>query len=183
MFAHLRSFVEQQLGAEGWRRLLEDAGLGPRVFLPIRSYPDEEMVAIVAAASKTTGLPVPRLLEAFGLHVAPHLLQMYRHLLDPGWRTLDVLQHVEETAHRVVRIEKPGATPPYLVANRVSEHRIEITYTSARRLCHVARGIVQGLARHFAEPITIRETACMHHGDARCLLIVLSTGRPASLPG
>lgn len=177
MFAHLRSFIEEQLGTEGWRRLLEDAELGPRVYLPIRSYPDQEMVAIVTAASRATGLPAPRLLEAFGRHVAPHLLGMYRHLLDPAWRTLDVLEHVEETAHRVVRIEKPGATPPYLVAHRISENRIEITYTSARRLCHVAKGIVHGLAQHFAQRITIRETACMHNGDDRCQLVILDNTR------
>ena len=172
MFLHLRDFVEEQYGAEAWLNVLKAAGLGPRIYLPIRSYPDEELVAIVGSASKLTGISVPPLLEAFGEFVAPHLLRMYRHLLDPSWKTLDVLQHVEETAHRAVRLENPGATPPYLVANRLAGNELEITYTSQRRLCHVAKGIIRGLSRHLDENVAIVETQCMHRGDDRCLMSV-----------
>lgn len=172
MFVHLRKFVEEQHGPAAWTAILDGAGLGPRVYLPITSYPDEELAAIVATAAEKTGAPVPELLESFGEHVAPQLLALYRHLLNPEWRTLDVLEHVEHTAHRAVRIEQPGATPPYLVARRTSEQRIEIDYTSARRLCAVAKGIIRGLARHFDERVEIQELTCMHRNDERCALVV-----------
>lgn len=172
MFVHLRKYTEDQLGAEAWDEMLVAAGLGPRVYLPIRSYPDEELVAIVGAAAKRTALGIPALLESFGEYVAPHLLSMYRHLLKPEWRTIDVLLHVEETAHRAVRVEQPGAAPPYLAATRTGDRQAEINYTSSRRLCFVAKGIIRGLAAHFDERVTIHEPECMHLGDSRCLLLV-----------
>jgi predicted hydrocarbon binding protein len=172
MFVHLRRYVEERYGAGVWPELLSSAGLGPRVYLPIRSYPDEELAAIVRAASTATHLETPALLESFGEYVAPHLIAMYRHLLKPTWRTLDVLLNVEETAHRAVRIEQPGASPPYLDAKRAGEHEVLVHYTSARRLCHVAKGIIGGLARHFGERISISESACMHRGADQCLLLV-----------
>lgn len=172
MFVHLRKFTEDAWGPAAWNDVLTSAGLGPRVYLPIASYPDEELSAIVLAAARATKRDVPSLLESFGEYVAPHLVAMYRHLLKPSWRTLDVLEHVEETAHRAVRIERPGATPPYLDATRTSEREITINYTSGRRLCYVAKGIIRGLSRHFGESLTIRESECMHHGGERCLLHV-----------
>jgi predicted hydrocarbon binding protein len=54
----------------------------------------------------------------------------------------------------------------------VSEQQIAIDYTSARRLCHVAKGIIRGLGEHFGEALTIAETTCMHRGGDRCALIV-----------
>lgn len=172
MFVHLRKFVEAHQGEDAWRAILDRAGLGPRVYLPIRSYPDEELAAIVAAAADAVDQPIPVMLESFGTHVAPHLMAMYRHLLDPAWRTLDVLLHVEQTAHRAVRIEKPGAAPPYLEATRTGERQVEIRYTSARRLCHVAKGIIRGLSSHFGEEITISEPVCMHRGAENCRIVV-----------
>jgi predicted hydrocarbon binding protein len=97
---------------------------------------------------------------------------MYRHLLKPHWKTVDVLEHVETTAHRAVRIEQPEATPPYLHAERLSDHEIRIIYTSTRRLCHVATGIIRGLAATYGETVTIAETECMHRGSERCVLQV-----------
>lgn len=172
MFLHLRNFIEERHGERAWNEILDAAGLGPRIYLPIQTYADAELGAIVATAAKKSGLPVALLLEQFGEHVAPHLLEMYRHLLKPGWRTLDVLEHVEKTAHRAVRAEQRGAAPPYLEAARKSAQRIEIHYTSRRRLCFVARGIIRGLAKHFDERVVISEPACMHRGAERCLLIV-----------
>lgn len=172
MFVHLRKFTEERYGTAAWTEVLAAAGLGSHVYLPITSYPDEELTAIVVAAAHATQQEVPALLESFGEFVAPHLIAMYRHLLKPAWRTLDVLEHVEETAHRAVRVEQPGATPPYLEATRESETEITIRYTSERRLCYVAKGIIRGLSRHFGEAIAIREPHCMHRGATRCLLRV-----------
>jgi predicted hydrocarbon binding protein len=172
MFVHLRRYTEEQLGAAAWDEILTAAGLGPRAYLPIGSYPDEEMVAIVSAASKVARVGAPQLLESFGEYVAPHLLGMYRHLLKPAWRTLEVLLHVEETAHRAVRLQQPGASPPYLVARRIGDQQAELNYTSSRRLCFVAKGIIRGLADHFGERVTIQEPECMHLGAGRCLMLV-----------
>ena len=151
IFAELKKYVQARHGDDTWKALLQRAGLGVSIYLPIREYPDEEVVAIVGAASEATGAPAGEILEDFGGFIAPDLLSMYRSLVKPEWRTLEFLENTEETIHRVVRIKDPSARPPELRCERVSEREVVIRYTSARRLCAVARGIVRGVAGHYGD--------------------------------
>jgi hypothetical protein len=168
IFSELRKFVVSNHDDATWGALLQNAGLGGRSYMPLLTYPDEEVVSIVRTASEMTSTPVPVLLEGFGHFIAPGLMNMYRSLLKPGWRALDVIEHAEGTIHRVVRMRNAGAEPPYLEAVRLSPGEVQILYTSQRRLCHVAKGIARGIADHFGERVQVSEGTCMHRGDARC---------------
>jgi hypothetical protein len=66
----------------------------------LRVDADEELVRLVTTASTATKIPVPELLEDFGRELVPMYLSMYGHLLKPEWRTLDVVEHTEETIHK-----------------------------------------------------------------------------------
>jgi hypothetical protein len=177
IFTELEKFVGAQLGPDAWSRLKADAGLAPeRSYDIFATYPDEELTALVAAASDTTGLPVQTLLEAFGEFVAPDLLDMYWGAIAPEWRTLDVIEHTESTIHTVVRLDHQGATPPYLHATRTSANEVTVVYTSPRRMCAVARGITRGIAKHYGEAVEIQDVRCMHRGDADCLITVRTAG-------
>ncbi|MEO0326616.1 MAG: heme NO-binding domain-containing protein [Myxococcota bacterium] len=175
VMAELEAFANEAFGAEGFRTLLVDAGLGARVYAAHMTYPDEEVMALVEAASRRLGTGPREVLEFFGRFMAPHLLATYPSLVDPTWGTLDVLEHTEAAIHRVVRLRKPGATPPHLTVRRVGPGHAELTYASSRGLCTLARGIVQGLAAHFHEAIDIEEAACMHRGAPECLIHVRAT--------
>ncbi len=168
----LRKFVEAGYGHGAWHGLLAKAGLDAEVYTPLRAYPDEQIVALVTAASEATGRPTSELLEAFGEFLVPTYVGLYGSLLDPSWRTLDVIEHTEETIHRVVRRRQPGAAPPRLHVERTGAHEVLIHYDSQRRLCAVARGIANGLARHFGESIGITDPKCMHRGDPKCIISV-----------
>lgn len=167
----LRNFVVQQHGEDAWRALTERAGLSGEIYTPLRSYPDEQIMALVGAAVALTGAEPQGLLEAFGQFLAPRYIALYGKLLKPEWRTLDVLEHAENTIHRVVRLREPGALPPRLQAQRVSPTQISMTYDSPRRLCAVARGIARGIAAHFHEPLSVRDERCMHRGDRACVML------------
>jgi hypothetical protein len=173
----LQQFVANNYGAEAWKALLDRAGLAQQIYTPLQSYPDTEMLSLVAAATELTGLPANDLLEAFGAFLAPRYLAMYGRLLKPEWRTLDVIEHTEETIHRVVRLRQPGAAPPRLKAERVEPHQVVLVYDSPRKLCAVARGIAKGLAKHFDESIDIWERTCMHRGEPACTLIFRAANR------
>jgi hypothetical protein len=166
----LQNFVVGNYGAEAWRTLLERAGLTNQIFTPLNTYPDEQIVGLVQAAEALTGLSAIVLLEAFGEFLVPRYLALYGKLLKPEWRTLDVIEHTEQTIHRVVRLREPGALPPRLRTERTSPNEVVLTYDSARKLCPVARGIARGLAKQFKETLTIEDVRCMHRGDATCIL-------------
>jgi predicted hydrocarbon binding protein len=172
IFAELQKYVVTKLGPPAWPALLTEAGLAGRAYDALEEYPDAEAGQLVAAASRLTGNEAGAILEDFGEFIAPDLLEMYWGVVRPEWRTLDVVEHTERAVHEVVRLQNPGARPPYLEATRTSPDEVLVKYTSPRRMCAVAVGIVRGLARHFGESVDVEQATCMHRGDASCLIRV-----------
>ena len=166
----LQKFVIARHGEQAWHDLVHRAGLEREIMTPLKAYPDEHLVQLVKGASELTGINVVALLEAFGEALVPSYMTLYGALIKPEWRTLDVIEHTEETIHRVVRLRQPGAQPPRLRARRSAPDEVILTYDSPRKLCAIARGIARGLARHFSERIGIDESSCMLLGDPSCVI-------------
>ena len=173
IFFELRKYVDAALGPAVWEELLREVGL-EKMFLPLNSYPDAELMALVSAVATRTSLPVQGILEGFGTFIAPSLLNMHRALIKPGWRTLDVIEHTESTIHRVVRLTNGGAEPPRLVTHRAGANEVVIVYSSPRKMCAVVKGIALGLAGQFNERISVAESSCQLNGAAACIITVRS---------
>ena len=71
---------------------------------------------------------MPQLLEEFGEFLVPDLPELNRPMLEPHWRTLDVLEHTEGTIHRVVRMRNPEEPPPVLRCERLGPHEVRESY-------------------------------------------------------
>lgn len=168
----LQKFVVAHHDVATWRRLLETAGLANKVYLVSQNYPDEDAIALVQAASELTGSPAAAILEQFGEFIVPDLLSLYKPLVKPSWRTLDFLENTEGTIHHVVRMRQQSAAPPALRCVRDGPRELTIIYTSARKMCAVAKGITRGVAKHYGEAIQISEPACMHAGEPACRIVV-----------
>jgi Haem-NO-binding len=168
----LQKFVEGQHSPDVWRELCRRAGLERTIYTAIESYPDEQLVQLVTQAVALTGVGADQLLERFGQFLVPTYLSVYGALVRADWRTLDLLEHTENTIHRVVRKRQAGAQPPELKVSRISQSEVLITYASPRRLCAVARGIVQGVAAHYGESVSISEATCMQRGSEACRISV-----------
>ncbi len=168
----LQKFAQQQAGPQAWDTLLREAKLPPKSYSPVRTYPDEEAFALVGAASRVLNLPASTILEAFGEFIAPELIRLYGRLLQPEWKTLDVIEHTETLIHAAVRVGNPGAKPPVLECIRTTENELQIMYSSERQMCSLATGIVKSLARHFGETILVTDDACTLKGDPFCVLQV-----------
>ena len=172
IFVQLKKFVETQVSAEAWRDLLVRSGVPGKMYMAVRPYEDSELVTLVQNASAMTGTPAPVLLKSFGAFIVPDLMKTYRSFMKAEWRTLDVLQYTETHVHTQVRKMTKGAMPPFLTCTRTGPEEVLIQYKSARKLCPVAEGIVQGIATHFGEKVTIGHAKCMNRGDAECELKV-----------
>jgi len=155
--AELKKYVEARHGSDAWKACLETAGFSHKMFLPISTYPDADAVAIVTAASKLTNIPAERILEDFGEFIAPDLISMYQSLIEPHWKTAELLLHTEDVIHRVVRINNPGAQPPKLRFEQLGPNELKLYYDSPRRMAAVAKGIISGVAKHYGQTVLIRE--------------------------
>lgn len=172
----LEKFIGAGFGQQALEQTKRQAGLGDRVYTAVESYPDEELVRLAGAVVELSGKPLPDLLEAFGEHLVPTYLSVYGNLLRPEWGTLEVVEHTEETIHRVVRRRQAGAAPPRLRVERESDAAVLVHYDSARKMCRVARGIIRGVAHQLGERIDIEETQCMHDGAPECSIRVTRPG-------
>ncbi|MDF7811233.1 heme NO-binding domain-containing protein [Hymenobacter sp. YC55] len=151
VFILLKRYVQTQYDHSTWVRLVEAAGLTSGHFDHKEVYPDEHMYALVGKAAEMTGIPANELHEKFGEYLVPDLMYMYQKLIQPNWKTLDMIEHTENTMHRQVRSEHTKNAPPVLHVVRHSPDELEITYVSQRRMGALAVGIVRGLAAYFDE--------------------------------
>ena len=172
IFLQLQRFAQKQGGITAWERLLREAQLPSKCYSPARTYPDEEMLALVGAASRLLNIPAGAVLEAFGEFVAPELIRLSGRLIEPEWKTLDLIENTERLIHTAVHVGNPGAQPPVLNCVRSTTDELQIVYSSDRQLCSIAKGIVKGVARHYGETVHITDDACMLRGDPFCALQV-----------
>jgi tRNA A-37 threonylcarbamoyl transferase component Bud32/predicted hydrocarbon binding protein len=169
IFFYIQKFAESlALGRTGQARLRTTVTVAGKTYLPSRGYPDEEAVALLANIAEAADRSLPDVLEDFGHFLAPHLLKVAGQHVDRAWRTLDVIEHTERVIHTMIRSTTPGAEPPVIQTVRLSPHELQLIYTSQRRLCRFATGIMRGLGDVFSEPVAVTEDACMLRGDPFC---------------
>ena len=172
IFDQLKEFATSVYGEDAWPTMLSRAEATQATYFVGEDYPDEELDRLVAAAVELTGSSRDELLQSFGTFMVPGLLKLYGVLVDPKWDVLDFLTGIEDTIHRVVRLRHPEARPPRLEATRTGQDQVTIIYTSPRKMCFLAKGIIRGVETHYAEPVTVTDTACMLQGDDRCVMVV-----------
>lgn len=169
----LKDFVVETYDRETWSTLQREAGLPGRLYVPVTEYPDEDVLALVTAASELTEIPVPELLESFGQFIVPPLVETYGVHVDADWTGLELIANVESYIHFALRGKQVSTyTPPELESEWRGEDTVVVVYRSDRQLCHLARGIITGVGDHFDEPFDIEEPVCMHEGGDHCELVV-----------
>lgn len=172
IFSEAKKFVTATHGVVAWFTILEKAGLGSKEFANYLEYPDEEIVRIVGVASEITQVSADAILDDFGAFLGEDLLEIYKPLTRPEWKTLDFLLQTEETIHHAVRTRNSQAKPPALAVSRLNESAVVVDYRSSRRLCSLAKGIARGVAKHYGEQVNVVDESCMLTGAEACRIRV-----------
>jgi predicted hydrocarbon binding protein len=168
----LERFARDRAGDSAWEKAVTEAGLDGRTYVTSERYDDTEALALVVALAKVTGTGPQALLEWFGEALVPSLVSTFASLIEPEWKTLDVIEHTEALIHTALRENDPAARPPMLRVLRRSENEVLVIYASERRMCGVAKGISRGLAVHYGEEVEIDEESCMLTGAGACAIAV-----------
>lgn len=177
IFFYIQKFADEaSKGNASWDPLRSSVATTSKKYLPSGVYPDADAVHLLQSIAQSAGRPLPKILEQFGAFLAPHLVKVAGTHIDPSWRTLDLIEHTESIIHAMIRSANPGAAPPVLETVRQSPNELHLVYTSARRLCPLALGLMRGMAKHYGEEIVIEEPSCMLRGDPFCSFVVQSHG-------
>ncbi|SRR6266545_1856948 len=182
IFNLLEEVVTHQFGDEAWEDLIDRAGV-QGVYTSLGSYPDEELLALLQATPGLVGLPAADLIRWFGRASIPLLAERYPVFFDGHNSSRSFLRTLNDIIHPEVRKLYPGADVPVFDFDvgpdtDASDDVVIVGYRSARRLCALAEGFIEGTADYFSERVRIEQPSCMHRGDERCAL--LCTFSPAA---
>ena len=165
IFTSFRDFLDAEHGSDIRGKVFE----GEPLYLLSDAYPDERLVALIGRAAAATGRDAGDVLEDFGVFTAERTFtRLYPAFFAVSPSAREFLMTVETRIHELVRATIPNAAPPQLTVSELDHDRVQILYTSPRRLCRLLRGLAEGTARHYGERTDIAESTCMLRGDSAC---------------
>ncbi|MEN7551105.1 heme NO-binding domain-containing protein [Rapidithrix thailandica] len=164
IFHELNKYIKEKADYTTRKQIWKDAGVEGKVYFVTQIYPDQEIQAIVKASVNLLNISQEELLEGFGKFIVPDLLSVYKSVIPSHWKTLDILEHTENTMHKSVRFKDPNADPPKLICQRVNENEVIIDYSSERRMSDLGVGIAKGIAEFFQETIEITKKQVQKDG-------------------
>lgn len=169
IFNYLEDFITNRFGIEKWEALLEKCPMkSDKIFVGPGSYPDSDFLAIVGYIIKDLGVDKEAFLRDFGNAMFHDLARDYSIFVKMHQHPKSFLKSVEDIIHVEVRKLYQEATPPHFKYEDISPNKLNISYISKRKLCHLMEGIINGVAEHYQVPIDYRQTQCMHKGDEIC---------------
>ena len=169
VFNLLEDVVTAHHGVTTWEALLDAADLDG-AYTSLGSYDDAQLFALVTAASKALGIPPNDVVKWFGSECIPRFYDRYPQLFAPYTSARQLAMALNDIIHPEVRKLYPGADVPVFDFTDTGPQSLRIGYSSPRRLCAFAEGLLEGTARHYGETVTINQPECIHRGDVRCIL-------------
>jgi hypothetical protein len=169
VFNVLEEVVVANYGEAVWDDLLDAAGSNG-VYTSLSTYPDDQMVRLVKAASDALGLPPADVVRWFGRQAIARFAERYPVFFTSHASTLSFVLDLNTIIHPEVRKIYTGAQCPHFDFRDADDGALLIGYHSPRKLCAIAHGFIEGVADHYREHAEVEHLKCMHHGDEQCLM-------------
>lgn len=169
VFTLLQQVVTEEHGEDTWDDLLDTAGLDG-AYTAVATYPDEQMTALVDAASSKLGVSGDEVLTWFGRRCIPIFAVKYPQVFEGHGSARSLALALNDVIHPEVRKLLPGAYVPEFEYDDSRPDGVTISYASKRRLCSFAEGLLLGASDHFGEQAQISHRRCMKNGDPVCVI-------------
>jgi Haem-NO-binding len=161
--------ITEESGHDQWDDLLDAANVHG-AYTAVGSYSDDELLAIVAAASRATGASEDDVLRHVGRRSTPLLAARFPEFFELHTGVHTFLPTLNSVIHPEVRKLYPGATPPHFVFSEQADGTLRMEYHSQRGMCPLAEGLTLGAGDHFGEDLTITQPQCSKQGAPHCVL-------------
>jgi len=169
IFNHLAEMVEEAFGMEAWDAILQRTD-NSGIYIATDTYPDQELMDLVSAAHFVSDSPVNEFVKTFGEYIFPHFRDSHPQFFSDKMTLKSFLLTVDHIIHVEVRKQNVGAILPKLEYKDESDNELTLYYSSPRKLCHLAEGLIAGAAAHFNTRYTLEHLECMHNGAKVCTL-------------
>lgn len=168
VFTTFGEMIEQKFGPEVWDQLIErTAPESDGVYTAADTYSDTELFAYVSELSEISGAAVEDLVRTFGEYMMDQFAASHPEYME-GKSAKEFLLSIHDVVHVDVRKLHPGAQTPSFEYEDVSEDSLVMLYRSPRKLCVLAEGLIDGVAKILGTPISRSQIVCMHAGSDHC---------------
>ncbi|WP_438768285.1 heme NO-binding domain-containing protein [Kushneria sp. TE3] len=168
IFNMFNDIVVSRFDEQLWEEILDDARVSG-AYSSLGNYDDHDMLSLVSAASHRTGMTPRECLHWLGREMLPRLGGFYPGMLERFNTTFATLKALNNVIHPEVVRYHPDAIVPVFHYHEVSDNTMVMEYRSARGICSLAHGLMQGCGDYFDESIEIDHIQCRHRGDDHCL--------------
>lgn len=169
IFNILEGFVTETWGEEVYDEILRSCPLHTKTaFIGPGTYPDTDLMTIVARTVDRLGVTVPEALHAFGRYAFPHLARRVTPIIAGFDHPKPFLMALDSVIHVEVRKLWRDAETPRLTYTDTGAASLVLHYASKRQLCPLVGGLLEGLADHFHTAIAWHELRCASVGHPTC---------------
>jgi hypothetical protein len=178
VFTEFMEMVESRMGLDMLDAIITEAELpNDGAYTSVGTYDHAELVRLVTALSRATGLSAQQLIFLFGEQLFQRFSVSYPALFDAR-TAFDLLSRVDGVIHVEVRKLYPDAELPRLECERPSERELTLLYSSPRGLGDLAAGLIAGCVEYFKEPIKVTRTDLDQLGACHRVRFHLVRGEP-----
>ncbi len=156
VFTEFLEMVEEKFGYEMVDDIIVQSKVPSNgVYTAVGTYDHSEMVSLVVALNKASGVSVPDLLKTYGRHLFHRFVHLYPKFFEGDLDALTFLEGIDHYIHAEVLKLYPDAQLPKFITKRVGDHQIIMEYQSERQMADFAHGLIEGCLTHFEESASI----------------------------
>jgi 5'-3' exonuclease len=159
VFTEFMEMVEDEFSFDVADEIMEISGVGVETgFTAVQEYSHTDMVKLVAALHKVTGMEIDALITAFGQHLFQRFTVTHSQFFSGSTCSLDFLENIEGYIHVEVKKLYPNAELPTFRCIRHAPDKLEMNYKSKRPFGDLAHGLIRGCGAHFKDDLEIERT-------------------------
>jgi len=167
IFTEFISLVEDKWGLQMINDIIDDTHDPVNgSYVSVGNYDHHQLVDLVVALHKRTGIPVNELLKAYGKALFERLVNRYGHFKLKFTSAFDLFMNLEDMIHTEVRKLLLDSNPPRFTCEQIDENKLKMHYYSHRCMGPVAEGLMHGCAEFFNEEIDVEVLGTSEKGDS-----------------
>lgn len=159
IFTEFLDMVGQVFSPSMVEKIIDESHLPNQgAYTDVGTYDHQEMIRLITALSKETGISISELQIIYGKHLFNKLFSRYPHIVKHNNSVFEFLNSVDGHIHVEVLKLYPEAELPRFQCEIISPDKMTMAYHSNHPFQDLAEGLIQGAADHFHEKISVKRT-------------------------
>ena len=164
VFTELIEMIENECGLDVLDQVLGETKLSGS-YTTVGDYPEAELYAILASLGKITGLSTHEMLMGFSKCFFHMLSRQYQGFFEMHATSFDFLSALDSYIHPEALKLYPGASVPGFAPKKISDNKLELIYTSKRKMPILARGLIDQTCAFYKEELNVEEVMLESDGS------------------